>query len=140
MSTFDKREEGFEKKYAHDEALQFKANARRNKWLGLWAAEKMGMTGEAAETYAKSIVAADVEDDLEVEVGRPAAILALRPELREGLALHEGSPGLEALEAVTRKVAVERVELVRPSRVLEDDRRAVIAKISVVFKAVNFTV
>src|ERR1700759_4843746 len=70
MSTFDKREEGFEKKYAHDEALQFKANARRNKWLGLWAAEKMGMTGEAAETYAKSIVAADVEETGEEDVFR----------------------------------------------------------------------
>ncbi len=42
MSTFDKREDGFEKKFAHDEELQFKANARRNKLLGLWAAEKMG--------------------------------------------------------------------------------------------------
>ncbi len=44
MTTFDKREEGFEKKFAHDEELQFKAGARRNKLLGMWAAEKMGMT------------------------------------------------------------------------------------------------
>ena len=42
MTTFDKREEGFEKKFAHDEELRFKANARRNKLLGLWAAEKLG--------------------------------------------------------------------------------------------------
>ena len=47
MTTFDKREEGFEKKFAHDEELQFKASARRNKLLGMWAAEKMGMTADA---------------------------------------------------------------------------------------------
>jgi hypothetical protein len=62
MTTFDKREEGFEKKFAHDEELKFKANARRNKLLGLWAAEKMGITGPAAETYAKEVVAADFEE------------------------------------------------------------------------------
>ena len=45
MTTFDKREEGFEKKFAHDEELRFKANARRNKLLGLWAAEKLGLSG-----------------------------------------------------------------------------------------------
>lgn len=62
MTTFDKREEGFEKKFAHDEELRFKATARRNKLLGLWAAEKLGKTGEAAEAYAKSVVLADFEE------------------------------------------------------------------------------
>ncbi len=62
MSSFDKRQEGFEKKFAHDEELRFKAGARRNKLLGLWAAEKLGKTGEEAETYAKSVVAADFEE------------------------------------------------------------------------------
>jgi hypothetical protein len=62
MTTFDKREEGFEKKFAHDEELRFKANARRNKLLGLWAAEKMGLSGPAAETYAKEVVMADFEE------------------------------------------------------------------------------
>ena len=52
MTTFDKREEGFEKQFAHDEELRFKANARRNKLLGLWAAELMGLKGEAASNYA----------------------------------------------------------------------------------------
>ena len=47
MTTFDKREDAFEKKFAHDEELQFKAAARRNKLLGLWAAEKMGIAGDA---------------------------------------------------------------------------------------------
>jgi hypothetical protein len=61
MSTFDEREKGFEQKYKHDQELQFKVNARRNKLLGLWAAEQMGMTGSAAEAYAKEVVAADFE-------------------------------------------------------------------------------
>jgi len=62
MTTFDKREEGFEKKFAHDEELRFKANARRNKLLGLWAAQKMGLSGPAADAYSKEIVVADFEE------------------------------------------------------------------------------
>jgi hypothetical protein len=62
MSTFDKREEGFEKKFAHDADLLFKANARRNKLLGLWAAEKLGLSGDAANTYAKEVVMSDFEE------------------------------------------------------------------------------
>ena len=62
MTTFDKREEGFEKKFAHDEELRFKANARRNKMLGLWAADKLGLTGPEAEAYAKEVVLAALED------------------------------------------------------------------------------
>ena len=61
MTTFDKREEGFEKKFALDEELRFKANARRNKLLGLWAAEKLGITGAAADAYTKEVVVADLE-------------------------------------------------------------------------------
>jgi hypothetical protein len=62
MSSFDKREEGFEKKFALDEEQKFKAEARRNKLLGLWAAEKLGMTSDAASAYAKEVVAADFEE------------------------------------------------------------------------------
>ena len=62
MTTFDKREEGFEKKFAHDEELRFKANARRNKLLGLWAAEKLGLSGPVADAYAKEVVVADFEE------------------------------------------------------------------------------
>ena len=62
MSTFDEREQGFERKFAHDAEMQFKAEARRNKLLGLWAAEKMGLTGDAAEAYAKEVIAADFEE------------------------------------------------------------------------------
>jgi hypothetical protein len=61
-TTFDKREEGFEKKFAHDEELRFKATARRNKLLGLWAAEKLGISGAAADSYAKEVVIADLEE------------------------------------------------------------------------------
>jgi hypothetical protein len=62
MTTFDKREEGFEKKYALDEEQKFRAEARRNRLLGLWAAEKLGITGDAATAYAKEVVAADFEE------------------------------------------------------------------------------
>jgi hypothetical protein len=61
MTTFDKREEGFEKKFVIDEELKFKADARRNRLLGLWVAEQLGMTGDSAKAYAKEIVAADFE-------------------------------------------------------------------------------
>lgn len=57
MTTFDKREEAFEKKFAIDEELKFKAEARRNRLLGLWAAEKLGITGDAALAYARETVA-----------------------------------------------------------------------------------
>ncbi|MDE2062229.1 MAG: DUF1476 domain-containing protein [Bradyrhizobium sp.] len=57
MTTFDKREEAFEKRFAIDEELKFKAEARRNRLLGLWAAEKLGLAGDAATAYAKETVA-----------------------------------------------------------------------------------
>ena len=61
MTTFDKREEGFEKRFAHDEELRFKATARRNRMLGQWAAEKLSLKGGEAEAYAREVVLADVE-------------------------------------------------------------------------------
>jgi len=70
MTTFDKREEGFEKKFALDEELKFKAAARRNKLLGLWAAEKLGVTGAAADAYAKEVIAADFEEAGDEDVFR----------------------------------------------------------------------
>lgn len=59
--TFNDREKAFEEKFKHDAEVQFKVNARRNKLLGLWAAAQMGITGLAAEAYAKDVVAADFE-------------------------------------------------------------------------------
>lgn len=70
MSTFDKREEGFESKFAHDEELRFKATARRNKLLGLWAAEILGLAGDKAEDYAKEVVRADFEEPGDEDVFR----------------------------------------------------------------------
>jgi len=61
MTTFDEREESFEKKFAHDEETRFKARARRDKLLGLWAAEKLGLAGAAAEQYAKDLVSSEVD-------------------------------------------------------------------------------
>jgi len=62
MTTFDKRQEGFEKKFALDEEQKFKAEARRNKLLGLWAAEHLGKSSDEAAAYAKDVVAADFEE------------------------------------------------------------------------------
>jgi len=62
MSGIDDREKGFENKFAHDQELEFKAVARRNKLLGLWAADLMGLEGEAAAEYAKSVIVADFEE------------------------------------------------------------------------------
>jgi hypothetical protein len=62
MSSMKDREEGFERKFAHDEELRFKSYARRNKLLGLWAAEKLGKSGPDADAYAKEVIAADFEE------------------------------------------------------------------------------
>src|ERR1044072_8221169 len=62
MTTFDKREEGFEKKFALDEEQRFKANARRNRLLGAWAAQQLGLAGAEADAYAKEVVMADFEE------------------------------------------------------------------------------
>ncbi len=70
MTTFDKREEAFEKKFALDEEQKFKAEARRNKLLGLWVAEKLGMSGEAANAYAKEVIAAEFEEAGDADVVR----------------------------------------------------------------------
>ena len=61
MTTFNDREKSFEKKFQHDQELQFKVNARKNKLLGLWAAGLIGKAGVDAEAYAKDVVMADFE-------------------------------------------------------------------------------
>jgi hypothetical protein len=70
MTTFDKREEAFEQQFAHDEELRFKATARRNKLLGLWAAEKLGLKGAEADSYALSVVMSAFEDTGDHDVMR----------------------------------------------------------------------
>jgi hypothetical protein len=70
MTTFDDRETAFENKFAHDEELQFKISARRNKLVGMWAAVLMGLTTEEADAYAKSVVQADFEESGDEDVVR----------------------------------------------------------------------
>ena len=73
MTTFDDREKAFETKYAHDQEMQFRAEARRNKLLGLWAAELMGKTGDDADDFAREVVKADFEEAGHEDVVRKVA-------------------------------------------------------------------
>ncbi|MEL6644702.1 MAG: DUF1476 domain-containing protein [Pseudomonadota bacterium] len=73
MTTFDDRESAFENKFAHDAEMQFKAEARTNKLLGLWAAELLGLEGAAADSYAKDVVKADFEEAGHEDVIRKVA-------------------------------------------------------------------
>ncbi|EDM71022.1 phosphoribosylaminoimidazole-succinocarboxamide synthase [Roseobacter sp. AzwK-3b] len=73
MSTFDDRENAFENKFAHDEEMKFRAEARRNKLLGLWAAELLGKTGADADAYAKEVVLSDFEEAGHEDVVRKVA-------------------------------------------------------------------
>ena len=86
MTTFDERKDAFEKKFAHDEELRFKAMARRNKLLGLWAAGQLGKTEAEAEAYAKSVVLADFQ-----EAGDDDVLRKVRADLEAG-----GKPVSEA--------------------------------------------
>lgn len=70
MATFEDRGDAFEKKFAHDAELQFKVDARRNKLLGLWAADLLGKSGEAADEYAKEVVKSDFEEAGDEDVFR----------------------------------------------------------------------
>ena len=70
MASFEDREKGFERKFAHDEELKFKATARRNRLLGLWAAEQMGVAGDEAQAYAREVIKADLIEPGEEDVFR----------------------------------------------------------------------
>ncbi len=70
MTTFDKREKVFEDKFKHDQDLQFRVEVRRNKLLGLWVAELLGLSGADAEAYAKEVVKADFEEPGDADVIR----------------------------------------------------------------------
>ncbi|MDG1129794.1 DUF1476 domain-containing protein [Seohaeicola saemankumensis] len=73
MTTFDDREHAFEAKYAHDEEMKFKAEARRNKLLGLWAAELLGKSADEAAEYARAVIKADFEEAGHEDVVRKVA-------------------------------------------------------------------
>lgn len=79
MTTFDNREKAFENKYAYDQETQFKIAARRNKLLGTWAAEHLNLTGAEAESYARDVVSADLE-----EVGEEDVFRKVYEDLRKG--------------------------------------------------------
>lgn len=73
MTTFDDRENAFEAKFAHDEEMKFKAEARRNKLLGLWAADLLGKSASEAEAYARDVIAADFQEAGDEDVYRKLA-------------------------------------------------------------------
>lgn len=104
MSTFDDRENAFENKFAHDAQMQFKAEARRNKLLGLWAADLMGKSGDDAEAYAKEVVKADFEEAGDEDVYRKVA----------------GDLGAKATEAEIRAKMAELMAVAK-SQLLEEN-------------------
>jgi hypothetical protein len=104
MTTFDDRKDSFERKFAHDEELRFKATARRNKLVGLWAAEKLGKSGADADAYAKSVVLADFE-----EAGDDDVVRKIRKDFEAaGVATSEGEIKTRMLDLLER--AVEEVK------------------------------
>ena len=104
MTTFDKREQGFENKFAHDEELRFKAEARRNKLLGLWVAEKLGKSGADADAYAREVVASDFEEAGDADVVRKV----LGDLTAKGVALTESDIRLKMDELIA--VAVNQIQ------------------------------
>ncbi|MBR0705493.1 MULTISPECIES: DUF1476 domain-containing protein [Bradyrhizobium] len=105
MTTFDKREQGFEAKFAHDEELMFKVTARSNKLLGIWAANQLGLSGDAAAGYAAALVTEHLESRTIDEVlDKVSGDLAGKGVAREQVAqklqecLHQAMKQLEAKE------------------------------------------
>ncbi len=103
MSTFDDRENAFENKFAHDAEMQFKAEARRNKLLGLWAADLMGKSGDDAAAYALEVIQADFEEAGDEDVYRKVS----------------GDLGDKATEAVIRAKMVELMTLAKAQLMTE---------------------
>lgn len=104
MTTFDDRESAFENKFAHDEEMQFKAQARANKLLGLWAAELMGKSGADAEAYAKEVIHSDFEEAGHEDVYRKVS----------------GDLGALADEATIRTKMIEMLAVAKEQMVAED--------------------
>ncbi|MGR3514160.1 MAG: DUF1476 domain-containing protein [Paracoccaceae bacterium] len=104
MSTFDERENAFENKFAHDAEIRFKVEARRNKLLGMWAADLLGKSGEDAEAYAKEVVKSDFEEAGDEDVFRKVS----------------GDLGAAASEADIRAKMAELMATAK-SQILEED-------------------
>ena len=105
MTTFDKREKGFEEKYKLDQELQFKIEVRRGKLLGLWVAELLGKTGEEAEAYAREVVAADFEEPGDDDVVRK--VLADFEEAGTDLSEHRLRKKMEELLEVAKEQVMQ---------------------------------
>ena len=106
MTTFDKREEAFEKRFALDEEQKFKAVARRNKLFGLWVAEKLGKNGDAASAYAKDLVAAAIDGGEAAVVRKVTGDLATRSISIDEAALRARFDELTALAAAQVKAGI----------------------------------
>jgi len=104
MASFDDREKGYESKFAHEEKLQFEINARRDKLLGLWAAEKIGLAGEEAEAYAKKVVIEDMSEPGDEDVYR--LVKADLDTANAGISEHQLRRQMEELRAVAREQVV----------------------------------
>lgn len=103
MTTFDEREKGFEARFAHDAEKEFRVTARRNRLIGLWAAERLGLTEAEAEAYAKSVVQADFE-----EAGDEDVIRKLMGDLlKAGIDVSD----IELRETLARKMAEARAQI-----------------------------
>lgn len=104
MTTFDKREQGFEAQFVHDEELMFKATARSNKLLGLWAATQLGLSGDAAASYATALVTDHLENQsMDNVVGKVSADLAARGVSREQV----GQKFQECLQQAVQQLAAK---------------------------------
>ena len=104
MAGFDERQKGFESKFALDQELEFKATARRNKLLGLWAAEKMGISGDDADAYAKEVVKADFEEAGDEDV--------IRKVLGDLTAKETGVDDAEVRDALEEKMKEARQQFI----------------------------
>lgn len=104
MSTFDDREHAFEAKFAHDADMQFRAEARCNKLVGLWAAELLGKTGEEANDYAMTVVAADFE-----EAGNEDVVRKLAADLKDKVSADEIRAKLAAMLPVAKAQLMEEL-------------------------------
>ena len=104
MTLFNDRKDAFEKQFAHDQDLRFKATARRNKLFGLWVAEKLGKTGDEAEAYARSVVQADFQEPGDADVVRK-----IRQDLEQaGKNVDEAELGAKLQQLMAR--AIEEVK------------------------------
>jgi hypothetical protein len=106
MTTFDDRERAFENKFAHDAELQFKAEARRNRLLGLWAAGLMGKTGAEADAYAREVITSDFQ-----EAGEDDVFRKVRADLQDRVTDDQIRAQMQALMAQAKAQIMQEIDL-----------------------------